>query len=129
MKLVDFLVGAGKYCMGAVAVGSLGACAGYTFGTLSRGNPLLAAQTLAIAAVAAYIFRQCLEHGLEDMRDSTRNFIYILGTSLGGATFTIALKNLEIISRIGTAVLGVAFLAANALLIYAHYEESYLFVE
>ena len=127
MKLVDFLIHTGKYCMGAVAVGSLGACAGYTFGTLSRGNSLLAAQTLAIAAVAAYIFRQCVEHGLDDMRDSSTNFVYILGTSLGGATFTIALKNLEIISRIGTAVLGMLFLLPTPLFIYAHYEAAYVF--
>ena len=127
MKLVDFLIHTGKYCMGAVAVGSLGACAGFTFATLSKGNPILAAQTLAIAAVAAYIFRQCVEHGLEDISDVSKNLTYILATILGGATFTIALKNLEIISKIGIAVLGVSFAAFNAIAIYAHYEREYLF--
>ena len=127
MKLGDFLISTGKYGMGTLVAGAIGACAGYTFGTVSKGNPVLTAQVFAISAVAAFIFRQCVEYGFEDLRDRGRNFIYILAASLGGATLTIALKNLEIISKIGTTVLAVVTIAVNALALYLHTERDYIY--
>lgn len=129
MKLSEFLIGTSKYGMGTIVSGAIGACAGYTFGTLSKGNPMLTAQVFAIAAVAAFIFRQCVENGFEDLRDRGRNFIYILGATAGGAAFTITLKNLEIISRIGTAVLAGLTVAINAYALYMHTERDYIFVD
>ena len=129
MKLGDFLISTGKYGMGTLVGGAIGACAGYTFGTLSKGNPILTAQVFAIATIAAFIFRQCVENGFEDLRDRGRNLIYILAASVGGATFAITLKNLEIISRIGTAVLAGLTLAVNGIALYMHFQRDYIYAE
>lgn len=113
--------------MGTAVAGAIGACAGYTFGTLSKGNPMLTAQVFAITAVAAFIFRQCVEYGFEELGDSGRNFIYILAASLGGATFTIALKNLEVISKIGATTLAVLTVGFNAFALFAHTQDEYFY--
>lgn len=127
MKIDEFLIETGKYAAGAFVAGAIGACAGYTFGTISRGNPYLTAQVIAIAAIAAFVFRQCVEIGFEESSRANRDNIYILAYSLAGATLTIALRNLEIISIIGTIVISGLTVAANSLAIYAHTKSEYLY--
>lgn len=129
MKLEDFLIGCGKYGMGAIVAGSIGACAGYTFSTIFGGNIMLTTQVIAIAAIAAFLFRQCVEHGFDELNKAQRNFIYILGASFGGAAFTAALKNLEIISRIGTSVLAFCLLTINGLALVASFNGDHLFTD
>ena len=129
MKLEDVLIHTCKYGMGAAVSGAIGACAGYTYGTLSGVNSFLAAQALAIAAVAFFTFRQFVESGFEESSQESRNLIHILGYALGGVAFALALKNLDIISKVGAVILGTLAVALSGGAFYAHTQNEYVYAE
>lgn len=94
MNLTDF----SKNCMNSLVWGSLAGCVGYISGEVKGFSPVLSAKAHAITVIVASFFIFFVKHsGPSDA--TSRNRIYIAGSSLGGVTLALVFKNLGLFNQ------------------------------
>lgn len=129
MKVADLLVNSGKYLVGTIVTGAIGASAGYNYAILSGTNTLLTTQAFAAASIATYIFRQLVEIGFEDNKTGVRNFIHIVGYTMGGISASLIFNQLEILTPVRSKLFRNAVILINVIALLAHPFGIYLFTK
>lgn len=86
-------------------------CGGYVYGTIEGVNPLLAAKAFAISMLIAELFTSFDYHRYQDDSkfEKERSVINLAFLMVGGATLTIAFRNLQLISSVGTTAMTAFF--------------------
>jgi hypothetical protein len=90
----------------------VGTSVGYVLGSISKNDPILSAKVGFVASIAISLGVVSSAHLSKD-HDSLFRPLLVFQNIVGGLAFTCALRNLQLISTIGTTVLAGTFAASS----------------